>query len=250
MQTNDTYKQLVDRLDGQLSQSEIEKTEQLINNDQTAAGEWQQLLLVTDNIREAGIYEQVSTVRQEFASATMKATASPKVVNMRSGFTVLKIAAVLLLIGAAATTYKFTSVTSRNMYETYYSSYELGSMRARGEFSPAEKAYRNKNWRAVINETAATDNKENFLAGMAAMELKDYKTAETAFNRVIDQANNSGNRYFKDEAEYYLAMSYLAVNEGKKASSILRTILADSAHLFHDRVNKMGLDLKVLNLKN
>ncbi|RYY23798.1 MAG: tetratricopeptide repeat protein [Chitinophagaceae bacterium] len=250
MPTNNTYKQLVDRLDGQLSQSELEQTEQLINNDQAVAGEWQQLLLVTQNIREAGIYEQVSTVRQEFASATMKATSPPKVVTMRSKFVALKIAAVLLLVGIAATMYKFTSVTNQSMYETYYNSYELGSMRARGEVNAIEHAYRNGDWQAVITNASATDNKESFLAGMAAMELKNYSKAITAFNRVIDEANITGNRYFKDESEYYLAMSYLAANDGKKAMQILEAILADKAHLFHNRVEKMGIDVKVLGLKN
>ena len=85
---------------------------------------------------------------------------------------------------------------------------------------------------------------------MANLELKDYAEAIEKFKQVLAENNRSGSDLFQDEAEYYLAMSYLANNEAEEALPIIERIKADKNHLYHQVIGKMSsLDLRIIQHK-
>jgi tetratricopeptide (TPR) repeat protein len=117
-----------------------------------------------------------------------------------------------------------------------------------------EEAYKARNWSGVddaFKKKKVKNNKSYFLEGMADMEAKKYDDAIGMFQQVMAANNLAGSDYFEDEAEFYLAMAWLARNDVKEAMPLLDKIKADKTHLYHDVVVKMSsLDLRIAAYKD
>jgi tetratricopeptide (TPR) repeat protein len=245
---------LVDHLDRTLEGAELQAVEQLIRNDEQAAAEWQLLQFTVSNIREAGLYEQVRSVREEYAASNKEVVATKSTGGIVRSINqkLMRVAAVFVLVTFSVTFYKFLSVSDRGVYENYYASYELHTSRSLNVDDRLDNAYKDRKWSEVltiVNGMPEKNNKHHFLAGMAALELKQYDPAINSFQSVLDQNRISGDDYFNEEAEYYLAMSYLANKEADKGVIILDKISKDKNHQYHQAVAKMGIDFKILRLK-
>ena len=243
---------MIDHLDNLLSGVSTLEAWEMIHDDKDIAKEWNTLLFAIDGIREAGLNEQVSAIRKQYEA---QQSSKPAVVIIRTMYrNAYRVAAVLFLFVGSATVYKYTSVNSGSVYNEYYSSFELNTSRSSTTEDPIELAFRNKNWEEVISLSdipRPRQMKAEFLVAMANMELKKYYKAIDEFKQIIAANEKSGDSYFQDEAEYYLAMSYLANNDAAQALPILKKIKADKNHLYNERVNNIStIDLKVLDLKS
>jgi tetratricopeptide (TPR) repeat protein len=84
---------------------------------------------------------------------------------------------------------------------------------------------------------------------MAHMQQKEYYEAISLLKTLI-LYNQGREPYFEDEAEYYLAMNYLATGQAAPAVELLDKIKADPRHVYHARVMQMSaLDLSILRMK-
>jgi tetratricopeptide (TPR) repeat protein len=244
---------LIDHLDQILTGDELDAAENLIRNDDEAAREWKLLQFTVANIKEAALYEQITAVKNEYNSNRQKINEQhrPGGIVRTIAQRILRVAAILLLVTISTALFKYISVNNTSIYDDYYSAYSLNTSRTVGNDNILYNAYRDKKWEEVIHIVKAADknSKHFFLAGIAHLELKQYSQAITSFNSVISKNYSSGDDYFNDEAEYYLALSYLASKEGDKALTILDKIKKDQNHLYNDAVNKMGLDFTILKIK-
>ena len=68
------------------------------------------------------------------------------------------------------------------------------------------------------------DIKDEFLVGISYMELKKASEAVSFFNKVIKTDQFSPHSLYKDEAEYYLALSYLKAGSYDKALELMNRI--------------------------
>lgn len=159
----------------------------------------------------------------------------------------------LLLLAGGAVLFKYMTINSPGLYEKYYSAYALNATPGTATPDATEQAYNNKNWAAVIslgNTAKAPDNKTYFLSGMADLEQKKYDEAIGRFQQVMATNARSGSDYFEDEAEFYLAMSWLARNDVNEAMPLLEKIKANTSHLYHATVEKISsLDLRIAAYK-
>jgi tetratricopeptide (TPR) repeat protein len=246
------HQALIDHLDKSLQGESSPEMEQLISNDPEAAREWNYLLLAVDAIQEAGLQQQVATVRDEWKIQEATAVKPTGGIIRQISRNTAKIAAILVLVAGGAAFYKYATISSGSLYNKYYSSYELNTSRGAGDENAVEKAYHARDWKTVLSsfDPLKRDNKMDFLAGMADLELKKYDDAIEHFEQVIAINAQSGSDYFQDEAQYYLAISWLAKNKVNEALPILEKIRANKDHLFHDKVAKMSfLDLRLVQYK-
>jgi tetratricopeptide (TPR) repeat protein len=253
MNTSNNFELLVDRLDNNLSKGIARDTDLFIAQNAEVAKEYALLETVAEGLRDAGLHEHVSLIRKRYEAGSDHRTERGQVIHMSFRKTILRVAAVVLLVLFSATTYKYFSVSNMSLYNDYYSSYQLNTSRGSTSTDAIEKAYRNSQWKKVIDIARGVNDKSNkdlFLAGMASMELKQYSAAIPAFEQILERNKQTGDDYFVDETEYYLAMGYLAANQSQKAVALLNSIRNDKNHMFNGRVRKMNLDLKVLRLKN
>jgi tetratricopeptide (TPR) repeat protein len=260
---------LIDHLDESLRGKATATLEEVIGNDPEAEKEWNYLRLAVDAVKEAGLYQEVSAARTAWkaesgiaaTSATAKSaarttTAAPTntTAKVRSLYRVsLRAAAVILIIAASTAIYKYLSVSSGSLYDRYYSGYNLSTTRGAGDTDPVMEAYNAKDW-TTVRQLAATaktrTNQTDFLAGMACLEQKQYDEAISHFEQIIAVNTHAGTDLYQDEAEYYLAISWLAHRNVNEAMPILEKIRADRHHKYHEKVEKMSFfDLRLAQYK-
>lgn len=238
---------LIDHLDRTLQGESVPEAEALLASDSQAREDWQYLQAAVEAVQHNALQAKVAVIRAEMQTAP--------VIRMRKSAvrTIFRVAAVLVLVLGAVTVYKFVTVSSDKLYQKHYSSYTLNTSRGEAETSPLDQAYRNNNWTEVsnlYNATASKTNKDHFLGGMAAMELKQYPQAIERLDAVLDNNRRTGDNYFQDEAEYYLALAYIANDQAGEAAPLLRRIAADNNSPYAQKAADIsGLDLKILELK-
>jgi hypothetical protein len=263
--TPEETRALVDHLDEKLTGSTLNSLERLIAEDPEAAQEWYYLNLAVDAVKDHGLYEEVSAIRESWkmeerseplqhvsAPQLPTATASGAIVRSFNRYG-LRAAAIILVLMSSTMLYKYLSISSASLYDRYYSGYALNTARGTGSGLPIEQAFNAKDWNTVISLAASAKEKDNqteFLAGMANLEEKRYDDAITHFEQVIAVNTHAGTDVYQDEAEYYLAISWLADKKVNQAMPILEKIKADPHHQYHDKVAKMSFfDLRLAQYK-
>ncbi|HTL07016.1 MAG TPA: hypothetical protein VL307_02125 [Chitinophagaceae bacterium] len=248
---------LIDYLDNNLSPEDREKVVTLLQTDEDAQQSLDALQWSVAAIREQAIVDQVQQVRASLASsAKIVALPANRSTGIVRSFTrnSMKVAAILFLLVTAGGIIKYSTTSNTSVYMDNFSSFDIATARGNSSDDAVELAYRKKDWKAVEDIAAAANEKtakNAFLAGMAALELKDYNQAIASFSAVLQKNSRATEAYYQDEAEYYLAMSYLAANRGAAALPILQKIRADKDHIFYKKARAISaLDLQVLSLKN
>ena len=82
---------------------------------------------------------------------------------------------------------------------------------------------------------------EYLLAGIAYLEKNQPEKAIETFKILITKNQNSKTDFFEDDAEYYLAMSYLDNLESEKALPIFEKIKADPENRHYSDVDEIFL---------
>jgi len=248
------HEQLVDQFDQKFSDKGSGEPDSRFLTDAEAAREWSYLRMAVEGVQETGLYDQITSVKTQWM-AQQAAAAAPQpgaVIRSISRIT-MRVAACALILAGGTAVYKYMSASANHLYSEFNQPYVLNTSRGAAAPDEMDEAYRNKNWTAVTELFKRKKDKTNktwFLAGMAAMESKDYTGAIGMFQQVIAANTQSGSDYFEDEAEFYLAMSWLARNEVKEAMPLLDKIKADKNHLYHDVVVRMStLDLRIAEYK-
>jgi tetratricopeptide (TPR) repeat protein len=281
--TPDVTRKLVDHLDESLRGKATASLEDIIGNDPEAEKEWNYLRLAVGAVKEAGLYQEVSAARAAWkaelevaANATDNANTSNTAVlrsipaetaadtsttnsaastgKVRSFYRYsVRAAAVILIITSSAVIYKYLSISSSSLYDRYYNGYSFNTTRGAGDADAIVEAYNAKDW-TTVRQLAATaktrTNQTDFLAGMASLEQKQYDEAISHFEQIIAVNTHAGTDLYQDEAEYYLAISWLAHRSVNEAMPILEKIRADQHHKFHEKVEKMSFfDLRLAQYK-
>ena len=249
------HEQLVDQFDKTFSDKGSGEPDPVFLSDAEATREWNYLRMAVEGVQETGLYEQIESVKTQWMArqAMASSPASSGAVIRNISRIAMRVAACILILAGGTAVYKYMSTSASHIYSEYTQPYDLNTSRGVAARDEMDEAYRNKNWTAVtelFNKKKDKNNKTYFLAGMAALESKNYDDAIGMFQQVIAANTQSGGDYFEDEAEFYLAMSWLARNEVNEAMPLLDKIRADKNHLYHDVVVRMStLDLRIAQYK-
>lgn len=200
-------------------------------------------------IQRNNIIQQVQSVHQRFALAsltTLPETKEVKVVPMRPITFILRVAASAILIMGLFIAYEFTNTNSNKIYSSVYQSYEVNTSRGIEEI-PTHKMleqFSNKNYAEVINtykNLAVTNNREKFLTAYAYHENKEYKAAVNLLQQILLYNQQSNSRLYNDEAQFYLGLNYLKMNDIKNTLKYFEPIAADPDHTFNNRFDRWTL---------
>jgi tetratricopeptide (TPR) repeat protein len=139
--------------------------------------------------------------------------------------------AIFILVGGGLTTNLFNSskIDNTTLYQqNFVPDNSLFTLRAGtsildASLENAMKEYNNENYvEAIRLFSMENDNMgAKLYSGFAYMKLSDFDNAILALNEVIDNNNN----LFFDQAEYNLALCYLAIGDSKKTIEILNGII-------------------------
>ncbi|HEY6502980.1 MAG TPA: tetratricopeptide repeat protein [Chitinophagaceae bacterium] len=248
--TNDMSQKLLRYLDDELAGTERAELEKQLLADKALQEELEGLKLAREAVHSYGLQQEVAAVHQEmmkeFRTPVIKISSSRRIIR----FT-MSVAAGLLIIFVGITVYNYYSLTPEKLFRNNYQSYELSTVRdgSAKDMSPVEKAYREKNYADVvaISFDRPFTIKEDLLRAMSYTELADNEKAITSYKEVIAKNEATGTNVLKEEAEYYLALTYIRHKEYNQALDLLTKIHNNSAHLYHGKVtNKLIRKVKKL----
>ncbi len=249
--THDMSEKLVQYLDGEMQGAEKISFEQELSADKKLQDDLDSLKATREAIKLYGLQQKVSGIHQqmmqEMELPVRKMSSTRRIIR----YSIAAAASVILIVGGIFG-YNFYSLSSGKVFSSNYHSYELNTLRDGDtlQFSPVEKAYREKDYKKVVELQAlynSTPVKETFLAAMSYVELGNSTKAIEEFKKLIAENETANTDLFKDEAEYYLALAYISNKDYDFALELLRKIRDDPNHLYHDKITgKLIRQVKML----
>lgn len=238
--THNTSELLVQYLDGALSGSEKDNLERQLQVDASLKAELENLQLAREAVRSYGLKQQVAAVHQqmmdELQAPVVKIGSTRRIVRFS-----MAVAASVLLVFLSITTYNFFTLSPNKLFADNYHSFELSTVRDgnAGE-TLIEKAYKEKNYKEVISLATKKQGleEESFLSAMSYMELNNNAKAIEVFKQVLLLNPDVKSGLWKDEAEYYLALTYIRNKDYDLALELMNKIQDDPDHLYHKKITR------------
>ncbi len=188
---------------------------------------------------------QVASIHEKYLSKRKEQSQQPvQVVSIqrsRFGVRLASAAAVFAVLLVAA---QMFFVSSNRIYSEafteYYANNERGAnapvggkiaqLFQKGDFKELLSLYR--------TGKEEYGNREIFMAGYAALVLKDYSTASEQFSTILNKAKTDMNSLFVDESEYYLALAQLRAGKHEEAYQLMRKIYSNPEHTYYGAFDK------------
>ncbi|AMR30512.1 hypothetical protein A0256_03285 [Mucilaginibacter sp. PAMC 26640] len=240
-------------LDGELAGEEQVAFEQLLANDIELQTELENLSIARSAIAHYGLTNQVAEVHQTIMEELRVSRTKPAatlIYPMVRNF--MRIAAVLLIAVIAFAGYEFASVSSQGVFKDKYISYSTSVERGSNAMAPVEQAFADRDYGKTIRvykSIKSPTTNDRFIAAQAYLNAGNAPEAIKAFNMVL--AARPGSYANVEDAEYYLALSYLANRQPANAETIFERIYHNKNHLYHSKVSYWTmLRLKLLILKS
>jgi len=236
-QPNET---LMRYLDDELTSAQRDDFEKRLATDPALRQELEDLQTARAAVKLYGLNEHVGSIHHQMM-AEMKphgVVRSMSPVRRTIRYT-LAIAASILLVGVVIIGYDFFTLSSERLYNSQYHTYELSALRGEANSaSQIEMDYQHGDYSAVIEDRQKIQNatpKDEFLAGIAYLQTDNVSAAISSFQSVIEKNRSANTSIFNDDAQYYLALSYLRNKDYDRCLDLIRTIRNNPSHLYHDQ---------------
>ena len=161
-------------------------------------------------------------------------------------------AAITLLLALGGSTYLITNqpVSNEKVFNEYYKpykvtiSYRSADNELNNMLTSAFQAYKDQNFTQALALFQKVLNKREDIAarmysGISYIELEEYRKANKSFRKVLD----GGDNLFLDQAKWYLAMCYLKVGNLDKAKHWLNN-LKSTSNFYKERANEVLSELR------
>lgn len=230
---------LIQYLDGDLHGDELEMLEKRLAENVALRDELENLVLARQAVKSYGLKIKISSIHSEMIQELKtKAMPDPGIRKMIFQYSI-RVAAILLVLVGISAAYQYLTVTPDKLFTESFHAYDMHE--TRGESGTImENAYKKEDMEAVIREFGHLNNpqaEDYFLAGNAFLATHQPSKAVEAFD-TIQRINQSANTHaFEEDAEYYLALSYLANEEPARAYPIFEKIHAEAAHPYNKEVS-------------
>ena len=239
-----------DYLDGRFSQEEKTLLEKRFETEPDLAELLKLVKFTRESIRMSGQREQVKGIYTEFLQEKSSNQIKDLLQKVRPIHWWLGIAASFALLFVIGLNW-ISNFQDQILSEKYYS-YQLTTMRSNvAQEDELELYFKNKDWEMVLSSVnfQVSDRQSLFLAGLSAMELKEFETALKYFNRIEEINFESSESSFKDEVEYYKVISYISMSDYGLAIEKIRAINSDQDHKYHKVFSNFDIaKLKILGI--
>ena len=242
---------LIQYLDGELQGEELEAIQKMLIENKELKTELENLAMAKQLTKNYGLKNKISSIHSEMMQER-KVKVLPDSSFRKMIFQyAIRVAAILVVLIGMSAAYQYITVTPDKLFtESFhvFSLHETRGVAAEG----LKDAYKREDMDEVIrqfNQLKSPQAEEYFLAGNAYLATHQPEKAIEAFN-TLQQINKSVNGHaFDEDAEYYLALSYLANDEPAKAYPIFEKIHGDPNHPYNKDVSSWFLR-KVNRLRN
>lgn len=244
---------LIAYIDGEIDAVSLSVVENRLSAESSLKAKLNSLLLAKEAVQQYGLKLQVGAIHKQMMKEQVQAPVRNLPPTRKMYRIVAAIAAAVLLFVAGYWFMQGQPENADKVFVANYMSYELPITRSESTETDVEKAYRNKDFRLVLNtveKNKLSSPVVNFLTGMASMELGKIDNAITYFNKVIENNKSASSVYYNDESQYYLALAYIKNGNYEMAWKLLDIIRSDKQHIYNYKVtDKLLAQLKKL-MKN
>jgi hypothetical protein len=234
-----TTELLIQFIDGELNENQADAVKKSISGNELVKEEFLKLRLSKDAIKSYGLKNRTASIHKEMMEE-LKQTNTPKkgVVKKMIWYTA-RIAAIAIIAFGSVKMYQYATVSPEKLFVESYTDFNIRE--SRGQISSAiENAYKDGYMDKVIqlfNTTQTFEVKDYFFAGNALLRQQQPAKAAAAFVTLQQKNEAGGTNYFEEDADYYLALSYLANKEPTKALPLFEKIHADKNSAYHHKVS-------------
>jgi len=234
---------LIQYMDGELQGETLITVEKAIRLNPEVRTEFENLQAAREAVKSYGLKKQVSELHKEMMNE-MKEENLPRIQPARSFLKrSLSLAATVILAVGLYTAYQYLAVSPDKLFRETYQPYSLHETRGSTP-SPLEETYKKGDMEGTIRQFESLGSpvaQEYFIAGNAYLETKQFPRAIASFSALQQSNDSRQTHYFEEDAEYYLAVSYLGNNEPAKAIPIFEKINAEPSHPYHKKVSSWFL---------
>lgn len=261
----------IDRyLDGSLSAEEAQALEAALEQDAELRQEYEDIEMARTLVRDYALRDEIKSIRNAMRhEATNEATHRPfaststvkipssdamkrdnvRPLHRRVSAYAGRIAAgvAILLVGLVG--YQYATLSPNDLYAEKAMTYQIAASRSaeETEASPEElleRQYQTQRFDEVIDAYEQMSDPSlmaMFLAGNAYLQEGNTNQAIDAFQEIVIINGSQGINRFEEDAQYYLALSYLKGDRLADALPLLEKINADPEHSYHALVSNYYL---------
>jgi hypothetical protein len=236
--SDSTTQVLIAYIDGDLPEAEQSALEARIAANATLQTELNQLQLAKMAIESYGLRLEVHNILELLIRAPQEETGRDIAARWTLGL--MRVAATLLFITFSIIVYLYFTLTPAKLYDKQARPFTVAASWTAADTAWLERAWQQKHYRQVIELAASQpvkDQKCHFYTALSFLTLNDLQQAISNFQAVLQQNRTTGAARFQDEAEYYLALSYLRYRQPGKALPVFIRIFYDRSHLYYSEVN-------------
>jgi tetratricopeptide (TPR) repeat protein len=220
------FERIEQYLDDKLDSAERQRFEQQLQQDAALAAAVENVRATRKAIQAYGLRQEVAGIRNRMQQHKVKKGLL---------YYGLRAAAAAVLLIAVTAVYQYFSLSPERLYEERSAPYSLRATRS-GEKAPAgiTAEYQAGDMQRTVqafgqlNQPGAADY---FLAGNAYLQLGRGADAIPCFQKAQQSPA------LREDAEYYLALSYLQQKDLTHALPLFRQIRSNEAHPYHNRVS-------------
>ena len=257
----------IDRyLDGSLSAEEAQALEAALEQNPELRKEYEDIEMARMLVRDYALRDEIKSIRnamrreatdettqQPFAetpivrippSEAMKQGRSRPLYRRMSGYAGRIAAGVaILLVGFVG--YQYATLSPDDLYAEKAMTYRIAASRSAEETAASpekqlERQYQAQRFDEVIaayEQMSDPSLMAMFLAGNAYLQTGNTNQAIDAFQKIVVINGSQGINRFEEDAQYYLALSYLKGDRLADALPLLEKINANPEHSYHSLVN-------------
>lgn len=237
---------LIQFLDGELPAEQLDSFNRTLEQIPALREELENLRMARETVKTYGLKNRIGSIHaemmEELKTGTSRHTGMVRTIYSYS----LRIAAVILVLFGLSIFYQYVSSTPEKLFMENYQAFDLHETRG-ATTSPISDLYKAGYTDSVIqffNGLKAPQAEDCFLAGNAFLSKHQPGKAIETFLTLEQINQNTSSQPFEEDAEYYLALSYLDNKEPGKALPLLEKIHNDANHPYHKKVSAWFL-LKV-----
>ena len=227
-------------LDKEMTAAEQEEFDRRLHSEPDLQEQLERLQLSIGTVNYYGIQQQVADVQRQLQAELdekFRQSGSAKIIPMRKALRyTLAIASCIILILVGTRFYQIYQLTPEKVFKESYVGYSINNLRSGKTAATAlEQAFAQRNYTEVIQLSKGTtvlSTKQELLIGLSYLELNKLSESIVQFKNIISQPENN----YKQDAEYYLALTYIKNKDYSNALTILKKIESDKSHLYHNQV--------------
>ncbi len=245
MNLNELDMEMLERyIDHDLSDDEKSSLEQRIATEPNLHQELNRLQFTRDAIQNFGLRKKVESIHDEMMREMKDASGKTIQINITRRISWYRIAASILLLAGLFGLYKYLTPSPDKLFKDIDTPFTIGVTRGSNDTEALVQSYRQKDYSTVLqifSTILKPQARDIFFAAQSHYANKNFNQAITLFKQVIELQKQHHQLDVIEDAEYFIAMSYIQLNQLGQARPFLEKIHTDPNHRYHDKVSSLTL---------